>query len=76
MANDVDVAIRRIVAQRMDEEDLQQISQDEDWTVRYKVALRVPPALLEQMLDDPEEEVRLIAKQRWEALSAKTIHHE
>jgi hypothetical protein len=38
--------------------------------VRYDVALRAKPDLLQQMLDDVEEEVRFAAQQRWETLSA------
>jgi len=50
--------------------DLEMISKDSDWTVRYEVALRAKPDLLRQMLDDAEEEVRLAARQRWTALVA------
>lgn len=70
MADDEEVGIRRIVAQRMDADDLEMMSKDCDWTVRYEVALRATPDLLQQMLDDVEEEVRLAAQQRWKALSA------
>ena len=60
----------------MDEEDLNLISQDEDWTVRYEAALRAGPALLQQLLNDSEEDVRLIATQRLDALTIENREDE
>ena len=69
MANDPETYIRRIIAQRINSDDLELLGKDSGWTVRYEVAKRASPALLQQMIDDVEEEVRLIARQRYEAFS-------
>ncbi|MGR9014101.1 MAG: 4Fe4S-binding leucine-rich repeat protein, partial [Gammaproteobacteria bacterium] len=71
--NDTEVGIRRIVAQRIDADDLTLMVKDTDWTVRYEVALRAPPALLEKMLDDVDEEVRQTARQCWEAITSEPV---
>lgn len=78
MVNDTEVSIRRIVAQRIDADDLTLMFKDTDWPVRYEVALRAQSALLEQMLDDLDEEVCLIVRQRWAAITSESsvVHSE
>lgn len=68
MANDPEISIRRIVAQRIDVDELGLLADDADWTVRYEVALRALPDLLQQLQHDAEEDVRMVAQQRYEEL--------
>ena len=55
---DPDEAVRRMLAYRIPLEWLMEL-------------LRAPPALLEKMLDDVDEEVRLTARQRWEEMNSE-----
>jgi hypothetical protein len=56
----------------MDIDDLELMSRDDDWTVRYEVAMRANPELLEHLLLDSDDEVRAVAEQR-SALTAMEL---
>ena len=73
MVNDISPAVRRIVAERMSPEDVALLIDDEDWLVRYTVALKVELASLKKLVNDPEADVREVAQQR---LNSKTQSEE
>jgi len=64
MADDPEDDIRRLVAERIDLASLVLMYQDQDWVVRYRVAERALPDLLEKMRHDPEPDVRALVEAR------------
>ena len=66
LAGDEDPTVRLIVAERMRPEHLKLLAADEDLRVRFTVVERAPVAELSRFLDDPEDVVREVARQRLE----------
>jgi hypothetical protein len=80
MANDRSPDVRRIVAERMSPEDatmlLSDSDSDSDWVVRYTAALKVDPANLAALADDPEPDVRELVQQRLNSISSPKADHD
>jgi hypothetical protein len=64
------------VAERMSGEDASVLINDSDWVVRYTAAQKVAPDNLTKLLDDPEPDVRDMARQRLQAHSSLESDHD
>jgi hypothetical protein len=61
---DPEPLVRLVVAERLPEERLEAMREDEDLRVRFTVAERAPMALLPALLNDKDELVRAAAQAR------------
>lgn len=60
----------------MSPEDVAILINDEDWVVRYTVALNVEPKSLHLLANDPEPDVREAVQQRLNSISQSEENHD
>jgi hypothetical protein len=60
----------------MPSEDAVLLLHDSDWLVRYTAALKVDPDQLSSLLDDPEPDVRELARQRFNLTASTDLEHD